>query len=547
MITKLITLCSLLLVLSPIYSQAQLAAPVVPVDTSGSCVKSTEICGDGIDQDCDGFDSLCSGEDKDRDGYPKSSDCDEENRHIFPGVYVPCQASCGRGVSRCESNSALSACSCTPLCEASGSGKCYYISALAGKDSNPGTFNKPWKSYLPVVSYYAAEDAPSSKVNLAPGDVVYFMSGVYGQTYRYNDKSVAMFLRGVKGTTGGPIKIKAYPGEKVTISPQGTAGLEIQESENLILEGLHIKNATGYGLGLFESTNIEASNLWVQDTDGSDNDNIAGIYVNDVSMLNIHNSLVHDNYDRTNQDTGGKKTQNSRDIVLFGGGQVRIHHNVIYQTPSISADKTGGCITSKHSSTVPGAVFEIDNNIFWNCAMVSIGSSSPHSRIHNNLILNSDPIRIDDFGGPAHHVDNIIENNTIIGGPGLVWNPTTDWGTIGTLTYRKNIVVDNNEPYNVDRGILVIGTYQSDDLYTQVVEHSNLKIDNNCYYNSATTPQWNLFNRNGGSYGIKGGAFSFADWQQQGFDLNSRVVDPSLDSSYIPKTAACQSMGYGAL
>lgn len=44
-------------------------------------------CGDGIDQNCDGFDSICgSDEDLDRDGYAdKDGDCDDMNPNVNPG------------------------------------------------------------------------------------------------------------------------------------------------------------------------------------------------------------------------------------------------------------------------------------------------------------------------------------------------------------------------------------------------------------------------------------------------------------------------------
>ncbi len=41
---------------------------------------TTEICGDGIDQDSDGVDLLCPGDDKDYDGFPSDQDCDDTNR-----------------------------------------------------------------------------------------------------------------------------------------------------------------------------------------------------------------------------------------------------------------------------------------------------------------------------------------------------------------------------------------------------------------------------------------------------------------------------------
>ena len=55
---------------------------------------ATEICGDGIDQDCDGIDAACNCADADGDGYRASScggdDCNDGNPNINPGVGEIC-------------------------------------------------------------------------------------------------------------------------------------------------------------------------------------------------------------------------------------------------------------------------------------------------------------------------------------------------------------------------------------------------------------------------------------------------------------------------
>lgn len=55
-----------------------------------------EICGDGIDQDCDGADQLCPEDiDDDNDGYSENQgDCDDANRYVNPGELE----SCGDGI-----------------------------------------------------------------------------------------------------------------------------------------------------------------------------------------------------------------------------------------------------------------------------------------------------------------------------------------------------------------------------------------------------------------------------------------------------------------
>ncbi|OQX19558.1 MAG: hypothetical protein BWK80_36745 [Desulfobacteraceae bacterium IS3] len=53
---------------------------------------ATEICGDSIDQDCDGSDAVCTEEtDKDRDGYSvEKGDCNDNKARIHPGAAEIC-------------------------------------------------------------------------------------------------------------------------------------------------------------------------------------------------------------------------------------------------------------------------------------------------------------------------------------------------------------------------------------------------------------------------------------------------------------------------
>ena len=48
----------------------------------------TEVCGDGVDQDCDGEDAVCA-PDNDGDGFSPPADCDDSAGGVHPGVWDP--------------------------------------------------------------------------------------------------------------------------------------------------------------------------------------------------------------------------------------------------------------------------------------------------------------------------------------------------------------------------------------------------------------------------------------------------------------------------
>ena len=57
-----------------------------------------EICGDGVDQNCDGTDALCPEDiDDDGDGFTENQgDCDDTNAAVYPGA----AEICGDGVDQ---------------------------------------------------------------------------------------------------------------------------------------------------------------------------------------------------------------------------------------------------------------------------------------------------------------------------------------------------------------------------------------------------------------------------------------------------------------
>ncbi len=436
-----------------------------------------------------------------------------------------------------------SACQLPPVsseqvCEATAGAKCYYIDAETGDDTaGDGTFAKPWRSLANVVSYYGTPSengstpAPATAVALKPGDAVYLFTGSYTDTYDYSGVKQLGRFRNLHGSATQRFRLKAYPGQTPVLDAGGEArAIVLTQVSSWEISGIEIKNARGAGLTLEDADDVQVSHVHIHDTDGVDNDNIAGLYVVGTTNVDIACSELHDNYDRENADTDGQATENSSNLVVFGGGDVRIHHSHFWQTPDPSAAKTGGCIKYKHAASVAEGKFEVDHNELASCKFFAIGTGTQHSHVHHNLISHGAGLVSRDFGGPTHQTDQLFEYNSMYLTDGLELSPTDQWrdGTFDdpeAIVFSHNIVVRDLATPTAEYATIVIGTYASDALFDETTPE--LSFESNCYFNPSGSPSFALFAANGGNYGQKGDQHSLAEWQGLGYDSGS-VNEPPL-------------------
>ena len=478
---------------------------------SGGGTGSTEICGNGSDDDGDG-----------------AADCDDRDCALEP--------------------------SCPPWCEAPSGARCYYVDAVGGDDANDGSFAAPFRTCLNLVTYYGTPGEqgstapPATAVALQPGDAIYLMTGVYGETFNYQGNTKAFYVRGLTGDADHVFRLEAYPGEQPVITPSSAApGVELDQSSYWQLRGLEVAGATQRGISVSETDQVGVLDVLVHDVDGVDNDNIAGLYLVGATNVTVTASTLHDNYDRTAEDTGGGATENSSNMVAFGGGNITIEDCHVFNTLGVADDKLGGCLKYKHMRTLDGGSFVVRRNRLENCQFFSVGTGSPDSTIEGNLIIDSAPIALRNFGGPTALTNIHILGNTAVRTSALSLSPDDegDWTPLADIEVSRNVVTDDEPSYNTDRAMVRIGSYDGDEQFAIATAPGVLSFTDNCYFNPETALEFDLFGSD--SYGTNGALYDFAGWQALGYDEGSFDEDPELDQDFVATSAHCAGRGHMAM
>lgn len=444
---------------------------------------STEICGNGVDEDCDGSDLLCtvvSNVDFDSDG-----DVDFDDFSFLSSNYGSLQDS-------------------------------FLLLLLLGKEINFFVSSPPPPPSQDVIHIYPGDDFASAAESLQPGQTLVVHEGSYVHDYRLSIS--------VQGSPSAPVVIMGAPGESRplihTTAQQNT--INVEGASYLTIKGLEITSTVGDGINInSNSHHITIFNNSIHEVDVGVNVRSDAHHLN-VSHNEIYNTgidggtgegmyigcnyascVVWDSVFSNNLIGPGLPGTTQGDGIELKPGSYNntISDNVIHDRdfPCILVYGSGG-----------GAPNIIDGNVVWNCGDSGIQAAAD-ARIFNNIIFGDDSVTA--FNSQDHQgvTPNNLEfvHNTVVGG-----NPCLrldNWGGKSGMVFANNAVYCQND-------------------YYVVADLSGVSVDGNVFWPAVPS------SFSGSLLGVSPGA----DF----IDVNNKDVYPAPGSSLIDAGSSSFSLSY---
>jgi hypothetical protein len=430
-------------------------------------------------------------------------------------------------------------------------GTAYYV-AVTGRDGNPGTLSKPWRTI-------------QKAANVAtPGSIVYVRGGVFNER---------VTVRVSGSADGGAVTFRNYPGETAVLD--GT-GLVVPAEENgmfLIVDRDYI-TVKGFEIRNYRTAKRDFVPV--------------GIHVRGASR---HISILNNKIHHVEHNGTWMNGTDAHGIAVYGTNGSESANNLVIDGNELYALKLG----SSESLVVNGNVeqFRITNNKVHdnnNIGIVAIGfegiSDDPATdQARNGLIAGNIVYGINSYGNPAYGKDRSADGIYVDGGRNIViernivhhcnigielasehYQKATSYVTVrSNFIYLNDIVGISMGGYDSQRGsaehcTVVNNTLFHNDrirwgngeLYLQYYTRNNV-IKNNIFY--ANSQNYLICNPTGNIgnvvdynvYYAPGGADG-SDWQWKnkwytgfsayragtGNDPHSRFVNPRLVSTSLP-------------
>lgn len=536
--------------------------------------------------------TACPAPDGDNDGWTTDGtksglDPDDTNMWIH-GDYPYSTVGCSAGQVKKFVNGAFGACFnfATANCEATGTGRCYWVDVSSGNDATVPLSNSstsPWLTLVNVSSHYGGS-APANWVDLGPGDVVY-VAGILDETAAYtvgSTKRIFWMRHQQVGSATYPLTIKQWPGKaRWGIIPNGAdwdAGSSLNDANAFIVE---LGNAFSPFAQYIDIIGPELSNFHGRaEISGGDFTKLQNAYVHGLFLqqgssagavfvggrnIKVLNSVILDNYDPSSANGTSWNAQ----VRMFRGRANKVKYNVLGYTPAHSDGSTpnhGDCVNHKHGTTMalPIDPTEISNNVCFN-ATIGVAAGQPALRISRNRLIDVNTgIRFDDFGGATQIADESVVNNTVTGNRFLMWNPV-DWYNetvndsstlfgadqcsgnlpMGSVTMRRNVFVSSSsDPW------FELHASRSNYFWTNIWQAGKIISGDNCYYSSGSANGlFSILNINdsgsecAGYTRDQGADYTFAQYQAQGQEVGSFKEDAALTATHVATSANCLNKG----
>ncbi|NIR38872.1 MAG: hypothetical protein GWO22_23770, partial [Actinobacteria bacterium] len=124
-----------------------------------------------------------------------------------------------------------------------------------GDDGNPGSFTRPWKTFVPA------------RLESAAGDFVYARRGTY--TLPLGAGAIIAHSIMLDGQAGERVTYRAYPGEEVILDAElGTEYAVHLAGPGAVIDGFDIRNATNANVYVDRSEHHEIVNNVIHDVQG---------------------------------------------------------------------------------------------------------------------------------------------------------------------------------------------------------------------------------------------------------------------------------------
>lgn len=440
------------------------------------------------------------------------------------------------------------------------SGGTYYV-APNGNDSNPGTESEPWQTiqkaadtlqpgetvyirggtYTGTVSFRESgiERQPVSNVNLIQGNRAVFGSSLIGvsagdylyvyRSWQSNNGAFRIAAVGsdyieVEGTPfvdealnvlasiATPIIFQAYPGETLTVDPNGARnalmfgswGSPSSGVSYNIIDGISVTRSDSAGVNILYSSHNVIRNCKIYDNDAP------GIYIIDNSQYTlIENCEITDNgrdqpgegaYIGKAPDDGGNDTSHYTHII-----HSHFHHTDTNEAVDIKPNIRG--------TVVEGCLFE-SNASRW--GTVNVGGAGD-GLVYGNIIRDS--LTAQEWSGNIYVTcpNAMIFNNVVYGSPNLdgiyLFPPAT-----GTKIYHNTI-------YKTEMGIGFDGSVPAVEIRNNIFSQNVRQIEGQF----GSVIDYNLFD---GPSNVYGNNSIQADpkFVNPGSDFRLQDVSPAVDA-----------------